>query len=103
VTTEYAFEGGPEWWRHAVLYQILPASFQDSDGDGLGDLPGLLARLDHLSWLGVDAVWLSPIQPSPMLDGGYDIADFTGVDPRYGTLEDFGRLVEALHRCAASG
>jgi alpha-glucosidase len=85
------------WWRRGVVYQIYPRSFQDSDGDGIGDLPGILARLDYLAWLGVDALWISPIYPSPMRDFGYDVTDLTGVDPRFGTLEDLDALVEAAH------
>jgi glycosidase len=83
------------WWRHAVVYQIYPRSFQDSDGDGVGDLRGIEQRLDHLAWLGVDAIWLSPIYPSPMHDYGYDVADYKDVDPVFGSLEDFDRLVSA--------
>src|SRR5215210_4709726 len=83
------------WWRDAVIYQIYPRSFQDSDGDGVGDLPGIESRLDHLAWLGVDALWLSPIYPSPMHDFGYDVSDYKGVDPVFGTLDDFDRLVAA--------
>lgn len=85
------------WWRDAVVYQVYPRSFQDSDGDGVGDLAGIRARLDHLAWLGVDALWLSPIYPSPLADFGYDVSDHTGVDPVYGTLEDLDLLVRAAH------
>ena len=81
------------WWRDAVLYQIYPRSFADSNGDGIGDLPGITARLDHLQWLGVDALWLSPIHPSPNADWGYDVADYQGVHPDLGTLADFDVLV----------
>jgi alpha-glucosidase len=83
------------WWQDAVIYQIYPRSFQDSDGDGVGDLPGVEQRLDHLAWLGVDALWLSPIYPSPMHDFGYDVADYKDVDPMFGSLEDFDSLVAA--------
>jgi len=83
---------GP-WWRHAVVYEIYPRSFQDSTGDGVGDLNGITQRLDYLQWLGVDAIWLSPIYLSPQVDFGYDISDYQNIDPRYGTLADFDRLV----------
>ena len=83
------------WWDNAVIYQVYPRSFQDSDGDGVGDLPGIERRLDHLAWLGVDALWLSPIYPSPMHDFGYDVADYKGVDPLFGSLEDYDSLVAA--------
>jgi alpha-glucosidase len=83
------------WWENAVIYQIYPRSFQDSDGDGVGDLRGIEQRLDHLAWLGVDALWLSPIYPSPMHDFGYDVSDYTGIDPVFGTFEDFDSLVSA--------
>jgi alpha-glucosidase len=81
------------WWRDGVLYQIYPRSFADSDGDGIGDLRGILGRLDHLEWLGVDGVWLNPTMPSPDDDWGYDVADYTGVHPDLGTLEDLDALV----------
>jgi alpha-glucosidase len=91
-----------DWWRDGVVYQIYPRSYADSDGDGIGDLQGILANLDHLNdgtpgSLGVDAIWLSPIYPSPDFDFGYDVADYVGVDPKYGTLVDFERLVEECH------
>ncbi|MCH7860156.1 MAG: alpha-amylase, partial [Proteobacteria bacterium] len=85
------------WWQSAVLYQIYPWSFQDSDGDGIGDLRGIEARLDYLVDLGVDAIWLSPIFPSPMADFGYDVADYCGIDPRFGTLADFDSLLASAH------
>ncbi len=85
------------WWQDGIIYQIYPRSFQDANGDGVGDLRGILARLDYLVELGVDAVWLSPIYPSPMADFGYDVADYTGVDPLFGTLDDIERLIAAVH------
>jgi len=85
------------WWKSGVIYQIYPRSFQDSDGDGIGDLAGIEARLDYLVSLGVDAIWISPIFPSPMADFGYDVADYCGVDPRFGSLDDFDRLLAAAH------
>jgi alpha-glucosidase len=85
------------WWQDAVVYQIYPRSFQDADGDGVGDLRGITSRLDHVAWLGVDALWLSPMYPSPLADLGYDVADYRAVDPQLGTLDDFDRLLEAAH------
>jgi len=86
------------WWRGAVIYQIYPRSFQDTDDNGVGDLPGVLARLDYVAGLGVDAIWISPFFTSPMADFGYDIADYRNVDPLFGTLADFDRVVEKAHR-----
>jgi alpha-glucosidase len=85
------------WWRGAVIYQIYPRSFLDSDGDGVGDLPGIIARLDYVASLGVDAIWISPFFRSPMADFGYDIADYRDVDPLFGTLDDFDRLLARAH------
>ena len=85
------------WWRSAVVYQVYPRSFADASGDGVGDLRGLAERLDHLAWLGVDAVWLSPIFSSPMADYGYDVADYRQVDPVFGTLADLDHLLTELH------
>ena len=84
-------------WRGWVIYQIYPRSFADSNGDGVGDLPGVMAHLDHVASLGVDAVWLSPFFPSPMDDFGYDVSDYCGVDPVFGTLEDFDALIARAH------
>lgn len=88
----------PEWWRSAVVYQIYPRSFADATGDGVGDLPGITAHLDHLERLGVDVVWLSPVYRSPMDDNGYDISDYHDVDPIFGTLDDFDTLLADVHR-----
>ncbi len=88
---------GSQWWRNAVVYQVYPRSFQDSDGDGIGDIAGIASRLDHLEWLGVDALWLSPIYPSPGADSGYDVADYTDVDRVYGDLAALDALIDACH------
>lgn len=85
------------WWRGSVTYQIYPRSFMDSDGDGIGDLKGITSRLDHVASLGVDAIWLSPIFPSPMADMGYDVSDYTGIDETFGTMADFDAMLEKAH------
>lgn len=98
--TETVFDRTGEaapWWRQAAVYQIYPRSFADSNGDGLGDIPGITSRADYLAELGIDAVWLSPFYPSALADGGYDVADYRNVDPRLGTLDDFDAMVTALH------
>jgi alpha-glucosidase len=86
------------WWQRGVVYQVYPRSFQDSNGDGIGDLAGIATRLDYLAWLGVDAIWLSPIFPSPMADFGYDVSNFVDVDPIFGSLADLDRLLGEAHR-----
>ncbi|WP_262483010.1 alpha-amylase family glycosyl hydrolase, partial [Arsenicibacter rosenii] len=86
------------WWQEGVIYQIYPRSYQDSNQDGVGDLPGILTRLDYLQKLGITAVWLSPIYPSPMADYGYDISDYEGIHPVFGDMSDFDRLVDAVHQ-----
>lgn len=96
--TQLETEATADWWRGAVIYQIYPRSFQDSNGDGIGDLKGITRRLGHVADLGVDAVWLSPFFTSPQRDFGYDISDYCGVDPMFGTLEDFDALVKEAHR-----
>src|SRR3954462_14052582 len=84
---------GHQWWQHAVFYEIYPRSFADANNDGIGDIPGITAKLDYLRWLGVDAVWLAPMYPSPQVDWGYDVSDFYGVNPDYGTLKDMDALI----------
>lgn len=82
-----------DWWKHAVFYQIYPRSFKDSNNDGIGDLQGIISKLEHLKEIGVTAAWLSPIYASPQVDQGYDIANFTDIHYEYGTLDDFDQLV----------
>jgi alpha-glucosidase len=82
-----------EWWRHEVFYEIYPRSFADSNGDGIGDLSGITSKLDYLKELGVGALWITPFFPSPQVDFGYDVSDYEQIDPMYGTLADFDRLV----------
>ena len=88
---------GHEWWRGCVIYQVYPRSFQDSDGDGIGDLKGITERLDHIASLGVEAIWLSPFMTSPQADMGYDVSDYCDVDPMFGTLADFDAMLEKAH------
>jgi alpha-glucosidase len=85
------------WWQYGIVYQIYPRSFQDSNSDGIGDLPGILSRIDHLVDLGVDAIWISPVYPSPMADFGYDVAEYCAIHPSFGSLDDFDRLIAAAH------
>ena len=87
----------PSWWKPGVLYQIYPRSFADSNADGVGDLRGIIDRIDDLRWLGIDAIWLSPITVSPNADWGYDVADFRAVDPELGTMADFDALLSVAH------
>ncbi len=77
------------WWRDGVIYQIYPRSYMDTTGDGIGDLPGITSKLDYIKDLGVDAIWLSPVYPSPDFDFGYDVADYRAIDPKFGTMADF--------------
>ena len=85
------------WWHGAVFYEIYVRSFADSNDDGIGDLPGITSRLEYVKGLGVDVIWLTPFYPSPQKDHGYDVADYFDVNPEYGTLDDFDRLVEKAH------
>ncbi len=98
VSKSKAAASEKDWWKNAVIYEIYPRSFQDSNGDGIGDLNGITSRLDYLQKLGVDAIWLTPIYPSPQVDFGYDIADYENIDPQYGTLADFDRLVAEANK-----
>jgi oligo-1,6-glucosidase len=96
-TTVVSVDRPADWWKSAVVYQIYPRSFADSNGDGMGDIAGIVSRLDYLAELGIDVVWLSPVYASPMDDNGYDISDYQDVDPMFGTLEDLDRLIAGLH------
>src|SRR5580704_8650662 len=91
-------ENDPHWYKDAIIYELHVRAFHDSIGDGMGDFPGLTAKLDYLQDLGVTAIWLLPFYPSPLRDDGYDIADYTGVHPALGTLDDFRRLLDEAHR-----
>lgn len=97
IETAAADLAAAEWWRGAAIYQVYPRSFQDTDGDGVGDLPGITARLEHIAALSVDAIWISPFFASPMVDFGYDVADYCAVDPIFGTMADFDALVARAH------
>ena len=94
---EYAAGDTPDWFKTAVFYEVLVRSFRDSNGDGTGDFKGLIEKLDYLQWLGVDCLWIPPFFPSPLRDGGYDVADYNGVLPEVGTVEDFHHLLDEAH------
>ena len=85
------------WWERGIIYQIYPRSFKDSNGDGIGDLWGIHSKLEYLQWLGVDALWISPVFPSPMADFGYDVRNYTDIDPIFGTLREFDALLADVH------
>src|ERR1700722_12630647 len=89
--------GRQHWWQGALIYEVYLRSFADQNNDGVGDLPGLTSKLDYIAGLGVDAIWITPFYPSPMKDFGYDVSDYTGVDPLFGTMEDFDALLAAAH------
>jgi len=97
-STHLQLGGDPDWWRGGLIYQIYPRSYLDTSESGIGDLPGIVQKLDYLAWLGVDAIWISPFFRSPMKDFGYDVADYRDVDPLFGSLEDFDALLEKAHR-----
>jgi len=86
------------WWKHGVIYEIYPRSFQDTDGDGIGDIKGITSRLDYIKQLGIDAIWITPMYPSPQIDFGYDIADYTAIDPQYGSMADFEHMTAEAKR-----
>lgn len=97
ATQEISTPVSESWWKEASVYQIYPSSFKDSNGDGIGDIPGVIEKLDYFKNLGVDIVWLCPVYPSPQVDMGYDVADYCDIDPQYGTMADVERLIEGLH------
>src|SRR5512133_187431 len=86
---------GHDWWRHAVFYELYPRSFADSNNDGIGDLKGITSKMEYLQKLGIDAIWITPCFPSPQVDFGYDVSDYKSIDPMYGTMQDFDRMVAA--------
>ena len=86
------------WWQHANVYQIYPLSYQDSNGDGIGDIQGIISRLDHIKNLGIDVIWLSPVFQSPMKDNGYDVSDYKEVHPWFGTKQDLKQLIDGVHQ-----
>src|SRR5215813_13670591 len=94
----FASPRDPQWYKRAVFYEVLIRGFHDSNGDGTGDIKGLISRLDYLQWLGIDCIWLLPIYHSPLRDGGYDIADYLRILPEYGNIADFVELVEEAHK-----
>ena len=97
LTPSAAHARAPRWWQTGVVYEIYPRSFADTNADGIGDLAGISSRLDYLAWLGIDAIWIAPFYPSPMADFGYDVSDYTDVDPLFGTMADFDELVREAH------
>lgn len=97
-TQPAAPRAGKKWWKESSVYQIYPSSFHDTNADGIGDIPGIITKLDYLHDLGVDVIWLSPVYKSPGKDMGYDISDYRAIDPRYGTMEDIHALIAGLHK-----
>ena len=98
TSTTSAIDPNPLWYKDAIIYEIHIRAFSDSNGDGIGDLPGLIDKLDYLQDLGITAIWILPFYPSPLRDGGYDISDYTDINPAYGTIDDFKRLLDEAHR-----
>ena len=104
MTKKFSSETNLPWWKKGVIYQIYPRSFNDTSGNGIGDLNGISKKIPYLSKLGIDAIWLSPIFNSPMKDMGYDVSDYTSIDPLFGTIQDFEKLIElhaSLHKNCA--